>query len=79
MGEVQHRFDPRLEEQIRGHEARARELEQQIDYLSRQPTGEEVNQRIRALHEQVAAEQQEIARLRQMAIQMMSSGGSQVT
>jgi len=76
MGEVQHRFDPRLEEQIRQHEAKARELEQQIEYLSRQPGGGEVNQRVRVLHEQVVAEQQEIARLRQMAIEQGASGGT---
>ena len=76
MGEVQHRFDPRLEEQIRQHETKARELEGQIALLSRETGGEEVNQRIRSLHEQVIVERQEVAKLRQMAIEQGASGST---
>ena len=78
MGEARNYFDPRrLEEEIQQRESRARELEQQISEISRSGAGEEINQRIRVLHEQATLERREAASLRQKVIELMASGGGQ--
>jgi hypothetical protein len=66
-----------VEEMALQHEAKARELEQQINALSK-AGDEQANVQIKALQEQARWERQEAANLRRKAAQMLASGGETV-